>query len=254
MPFDPTRPFLISPPFGGFLSHANAYSVLGSYTVHPISGWIGKGIRPVYLEKGAAWIYPQHRPNHGLDRLVTVRSRTRRQVVTPLPPFKPNQIISFALHKSTDWQSFLDWVEATCGRVTQIEFYIHHPSALKPSRQIRERLLAVCPDAIFKFPPTNASIDAAFELYDAGFRYFSLSGSLYTPAGMLSGTPLREICLPLVEELVTTALADAVIIAGGGIRSPDDVARYRSAGATMFSLCSVFFRPGRGRKILNNKS
>jgi dihydroorotate dehydrogenase len=105
---------------------------------------------------------------------------------------------------------------------------------------------------IWKLPPVEAvALPSIQFLAGYGARYFHLSNALPSPVGGVSGAPLREANLRLVEKATRD---DVEIIAGGGIYSPDHVRQYRDAGATRFSLATAWFWPPRARRILKECS
>jgi dihydroorotate dehydrogenase len=75
------------------------------------------------------------------------------------------------------------------------------------------------------------------------------SNTISTERGGESGKRLKALNLPIVER-VAKRFPTIPIIAGGGIYSPQDVVDYRNAGATLFSLSTVFFTPWRVPAIL----
>ena len=254
MPLAADRPFLISPPFGSHFAHRSAYSVLGSYTAEPRHGrWrrVVRTVRPVPSDAGPAWINKIGLRNPGIASLP-------KAPTVPAPrhdPFAPGTIVSFAPLEPSDWHKFEQYLDESRSQIL-VEFNIscpnvdEHPS-LPPNRQIT-RLLANCPDAIFKLPPTKLAVDTAARLADLGARYVHLSNTIPSAIGGISGAPLREQNLPLVEA-ATRARGALVVIAGGGIYEPDHVRQYRDAGATRFSLGTAWFWPPRAKRILRVK-
>lgn len=244
---DPDRPFLISPPFGTYFSDRRAYSVLGSFTAEPRPGRTGqvlRTVRPVPHERGPAWINKVGLRNPGIASLA--------RFGVPGHAMPRDEIVSLSPLEGRDWGLFEQFLDEAFGPL-RVEFNVscpnvdEHPS-LPPLFKIR-RLLANCPDAIWKLPPTRRALDSAALLHDAGARYVHLSNTIPSPVGGISGTPLRELNLPLVEA-VARALPSLEVVAGGGIYHPDHVRQYRDAGAVRFSLATSFFWPPRARRIL----
>jgi dihydroorotate dehydrogenase len=258
MPLDLNLPFLISPPFGQYARRRNAYSVLGSYTTQPRPGRLRQmlsTLRPVPSGAGPTWISRADLRNPGIESLPTrrvMRDHRTRSTATA-PPFKPNHIVSLAPMDYHDWAEFANWVEMlNLNNVPIIEINLSHISAdskMLPPKRSLERILAVQSTIIVKLPPMPKSVETACWLYDRGVQYVHLSGPYPAPIGEVSGAPLREINLPLVEELANS-ITSLNIIGGGGILSVEDVMSYRSAGARWFSLSTAFFRPMRGWRIL----
>lgn len=251
MSLDVDRPFLISPPFGTYFSDRRAYSVLGSFTARPRPGRAGqilRTVRPVPHERGPAWINKIGLRNPGVDSLPKTWSSARGQS----GPFRPDEIVSLAPLEDRDWGVFERFLDECFSRVL-VEFNVSCPNidehlALPNLFKIK-RLLANCPDAIWKLPPTRHALSAAALLCDAGARYVHLSNTIPSPIGGISGAPLRELNLPLVEQ-VARSLPSLEIVAGGGIYRPDHVRQYQDAGAAMFALGTTFFWPPRARRVL----
>ena len=248
------RPFLISPPFGSHFAHRSAYSVLGSYTAEPRHGrWrrVVRTVRPVPSDAGPAWINKIGLRNPGIASLP-------KAPTVPAPrhdPFAPGTIVSFAPLEPIDWHKFESYLDEARSKIL-VEFNIscpnvdEHPNLPQPHQIIR--LLANCPDAIFKLPPINHAPDTAAHLFDLGTKYVHLSNTIPSSIGGISGAPLRELNLPLVERTARMR-SDLEVIAGGGIYEPDHVRQYRDAGATRFSLGTAWFWPPRAKRILRMK-
>lgn len=247
MALDPNRPFHISPPFGSYFGGSNAYQHLGSFTVNRRPGRtyrVLKTVRPVPSDEGGAWINKIGLRNAGIGSLQMsgMSYRVRRAHV----------IVSLAALENGDWAAFERSLDMLLGPI-QVEFNPSCPNTderadLPTMRQLR-RLLVQVPNAIFKLPPQRTSVDDAAFLFDQGVRYVHLSNTIPSPIGGISGWPLMQVNLPLVEE-VANMLPQLEIIGGGGIYTYDDVERYRSAGARRFSIGSAFFWPPRGWRIL----
>jgi dihydroorotate dehydrogenase len=257
VPLDLERPYFISPPFGRYLRAKNAYSVTGSYTTEPRPGRLQRvlrTLRPVPSDDGPAWINKIGLRNPGIEAL-PIHAKKQRHNARLIPPIPPPAIVSIALIADNDWLVFVRWLEffdPNCIPLIEVNVScpnIDIPRSLVPPKRLLARMLLVQPDLIFKLPPLEPSIETAINLYDNGVQYIHLSNTYPTPVGGLSGAPLRNINLPLVEELAHT-LPSLNIIGGGGIIDWGDVASYRNAGARWFSLSSVFFRLRRGFNLL----
>lgn len=240
------RPFLISPPFGNYFYHHRAYSVLGSYTVLERSArtegtgrWrqILRTVRPV----PGGWINKIGLRNPGIDKI---------------DPITPNQIISLAPLADRDWHAFERWVDTKAGPGVKVEFNISCPNVdehpMLPQMTQLRRMLVNCPDVIFKLPPLTGVLVTALGLIEAGARHIHLSNTLPSPIGGISGAALREVNLPLVEQVAryVNTPERVEIIAGGGIYSIDDLKLYRDAGATRFSMSTAWFNPLRALKVI----
>ena len=82
------------------------------------------------------------------------------------------------------------------------------------------------------------------------FRQIHLANTIPTEKGGLSGPALKPYVLQLIH-YVRGMWGDRItIIAGGGIRTDDDVTEYMDAGANHISLGTVCFNPFKLRKLL----
>lgn len=282
---DPARPFLISPPFGSYLRSSRAYSVLGSFTRLPRSGWLGRvlrTVRPLGRDPDGTprgWLNDVGLRNPGWDNVETVRYRTSGGVRSPKNWF----IYSLAPLETTDWSHLERWLDdrfniplveinVSCSNIAE------YPT-LPPDGYIKRLHAATI---IWKLPPLPSSVDTALRLADLGARYVHMSNTLPSPAGGISGAALREANLPLVERVASVMLRsghragfdrvstrpgenlapnDTIrlamngyveIIAGGGIYAPEHLRQYRDAGATRFSLATTFMLPWRGYGIIGS--
>lgn len=246
VPLDPDRPYHIAPPFGTYFTHPRAYSHLGSFTRLPRPGRTGRilgTVRPVPSDAGPAWINKIGLRNPGIWE---ISSRSGYVV-------KKSHVFSLAPLEITDWNAFERLLDSFLGRL-RVEFNVSCPNVddhpeLPHDRQIG-RILANCSSAIFKLPPLPASVDVACRLFELGARYVHLSNTISSPIGGISGAPLREVNLPLVEAAARAAPAGCEVIAGGGILSDDHIRQYADAGATRFSLGVAFFWPPRAYRAM----
>lgn len=250
---DPDRQFFISPPFGTWFTDRFAYSVLGSFTAEPRTGRLGrilKTVRPVPSDVGPAWINKIGLRNPGIGSLPRYKRRDADG------PFRENEIVSLAPLADVDWHAFERWLDERFSSV-RVEFNVSCPNVdehpVFPNAGQLRHLLANCPDAIFKLPPTRHAPDAAARLHDAGVRYVHLSNTIPSPIGGISGAPLREVNLPLVEA-VARGRPSLTVIAGGGIYEPKHVSQYRNAGAERFAIGTAFFKPWRGHGVLRGSN
>jgi len=70
-----------------------------------------------------------------------------------------------------------------------------------------------------------------------------------TSRGGESGWNLIIFNLRAIQMLIENGIT-VPIIGGGGIYAWDDLVAYRDAGASIFSLCTVFFTPWRAVRLL----
>lgn len=253
MSLDPDRPFLISPPTGTWFRHHRAYSVIGSFTRYARPGRLGRivrTVRPVPSDAGPAWVNKIGLRNPGiasLERMKPGGSNGPKYEIVSLAPLEPS-----------DWHVFEAYLDAIYGVAIELNVSCpnvdEHPDL--PEATTIKRLLGACPDAIWKLPPNRHAAHTAHLLCGLGARYVHLSNTIPSPIGGISGAPLRELNLPLVEsaaEMINRDAFDAEVIAGGGIYAKEHVRAYRDAGATRFSMTTAWFWPPRARRALKEE-
>jgi len=97
---------------------------------------------------------------------------------------------------------------------------------------------------IDKFPMLSVKVRydisdfVAKKLHSAGVKSLHCSNTIPTERGGLSGTPLQKLNIPAIKRLSSYGFDS--LIAGGGIYSARDVDEYREAGATDFSISTVY--------------
>lgn len=250
---NPSKSFIISPPFGSYLSHPNAYSVLGSYTLHPSPGRLLQIIKTVRPVEGG-WLNKIGLRNPGMYHKAKWNTDT--------------QIISLAaVHGSeSEWQQICNYIISRIALLEKSSIIVeiniscpntNHPVPMLPTEMQLKRLLLTFDSrliVIFKLQPLMPSaLDTALRLADHGAKYIHLSNTLPTPIGGISGQHLREANLPIVDTIaneVVPSYVDFEVIAGEGIYSLSHLRQYQAAGATRFSLATAFAKPWRGYKII----
>lgn len=215
--------FLISPPFGNWITHQNCTRVMGSYTLQRRGGLllrVLKTLRP--LRDG--WVNDIGLRNPG------IRSVTR---------FRHDRIYSLVGLSDAEWDGMLGLFPA----FQRIELNlgcpnVHKYGILPATLRAYTRFNPV----IAKLPPTLHCVEMADMAVDCGVKALHLSNTLPSERGGISGYPLKRINLTLVSA-VRARHPTVPIIAGGGIYNPWDVTDYWYAGADAFSLSTVWFDP-----------
>ena len=77
-----------------------------------------------------------------------------------------------------------------------------------------------------------------------------LSNTLPIQTYGVSGYPLKRVNLPFLENVAKLDLKHTRLIAGGGIYTLQDVMDYHNAGATDYSLSTIFFTPWKVSKVI----
>lgn len=223
-----TTPYIISPPFGNYITAPHCTRVLGSFTLESRPGllyYTARTLRPI---------------NGGWVNRIGLRNRGIRKV-----KFRPQHIYSLVGLSDGDWETMLE----LCPTGLRVEVNLGCPNVhqygIPP-----EVLAAYCRKfrVIVKLPPTLTS-DAIAMCVEAGADHLHLCNTLPSARGGISGTQLR----PFVENLiyyVATHYPNITIIAGGGIYNRRDVTNYALAGAHHFSLATIWLSPWRVPALL----
>lgn len=223
--------FLISPPFGNWLQSDDCTSVLGSFTWDARPGLLYHTLRSFRPVRGG-W-----RNQIGL----------RNKGIRSINKFDPSVIYSLVGLNDGDWERMLEYI----GDSSQIMLEINlgcpnvHRYGIEPNvlREYCKRF-----GVIAKLPATDAVDEIAAMCIESGVTFLHLCNTLPTPKGGISGQQLFQVNLPIVSRLAKRY--PFKIIAGGGIYTTDNLMAYEQAGATYFSLSTVFLTPWRVKNIL----
>lgn len=146
-----------------------------------------------------------------------------------------------------EWSNFIDYLP----KELKLEINIGCPNewaaCFNPNHL--QRYLAKFSDIILKVPAC-VTIDDIAKYHDSGVRKLHMCNSLPTAQGGVSGAQLKQVTLPLIEQ-VKQKFPNLMIIAGGGIYHLNDALDYAKAGAEGFSLSTVWFNPFKAIKLLN---
>ena len=209
----------ISPPFGNYISLQDTTSIRGTFTYHRRKGLIYHTLRSLRPVRGG-WrnqIGFRNKGIHAVD-------------FTELA-----DVYSICGLNEFEWTSMLFHIP----EYTRLELNLSCPNV--PTISISdEAMQAYCekfPDLIAKvrYDIPNTDID---KLMDMGVKTIHCSNTIPTSKGGISGRQLKEVNLPNIERLAKTFTGR--IIAGGGIYNKQDIIDYRNAGASDFSISTVY--------------
>jgi dihydroorotate dehydrogenase len=206
---------------------------MGSYTLQKRPGLIRntiKSLRPV----PGGWVNRIGLRNPGIAAI----------------KYDPNRIYSLVGLEDGDWERIVFLIPITKLGHARVELNLGCPNVHEYG--ISRDLLSLYTARFVvqaKLPPTDKADPTAEMCAEAGVKFLHCSNTIPTERGGESGKRLKLLNLPIVERLAKR-FPTIPIIAGGGIYSPQDVVDYRNAGATMFSLSTVFFTPWRVSAIL----
>ena len=238
---------LISPPFGNYISLEGCTSVRGSYTYSRRRGLVKQIIKTLRPTKGG-W-----RNSIGL----------RNKGISNIKRYDEDSIYSITALKPISKLYYHPWsiLHSQIPRRISLELNIGCPNVSGISELKDHHIIDFVKkfdNIIVKVPPTF-SLDDIARLYDLGITKFHLSNTLpmrdHNGNGYgVSGERLKEHNLPFVEstasffKLKNTPVS---IIAGGGIYKSEDVVDYYNAGATGYSLSTIFFTPWKVSEVLD---
>lgn len=231
------KKFIISPPFGQFITHHQCTRVLGTYTLHRRGGWLNKFFRILLTLRPTpgGWINNVGLQNPGIKDI---------QV------FQPEHIYSITAINHSDWDEMLKLIPEK----TTIEINLGCPNTHTKttiSHNQVTKLIAKFPTAIFKLAATEDIYNEANQLINLGAKYLHIANTMPTPRGGESGKRLKEFSLNAIKK-IKSSHPNVTIIGGGGIYSNTDIDTYTAAGAEHLSLATIWLKPWQAIKLLKN--
>ncbi len=221
------KPIIISPPFGTHINVDWATSVKGTHTAYPRPGnrilKALKTLRPIH----EGWVNNIGLINEGVDAA---------------DYSNPDHIYSVAaVDALEEWYHILGTVPGN--RI--IELNVSCPNAHKtnPNFGILGLLRLKFKLVIVKLPPFKAQAMPLVDLAtQVGITHFHCCNTIPTPRGGISGRKLKPYSLHMIND-IKKKYPNVTIIGGGGIYDHYDVKDYWDAGATHFSLSTIWFKP-----------
>ena len=209
----------ISPPFGNYFNYGrHSTRIRGTFTADRRNGLVYHTLRSLRPVKGG-WRNQIGFRNKGLNNI------------------KKFDTASYYSLAALD----RNWVTLFCmlPRHANIELNVGCPNVgpYDISRADIRLFASNYKNLIVKVSP-NVTREFLDDCQELGVKTIHLSNTIPTSRGGISGSQLKELCLPLVETTATTYNME--IIAGGGIYSGQDVIDYANAGAKHFSISTVF--------------
>lgn len=221
--------YLISPPFGNWIGSKYCTPVLGSFTWERRRGLLYHTIRSLRPVPGG-WV-----------NQIGLRNRGIRACAF----FYDDAIYSLVGLEEDDWQRMLHH----CPAGLNVEVNLGCPNVHEygiPFNVLKDYCARFVVGA--KLPPTGIVDDMAAMCIEAGVRYLHCCNTIPTARGGVSGRRLFQANLPIVARMAQRY--PGRIIAGGGIYDAKSLEAYRHAGATRFSLATVWLTPWRVPGIL----
>lgn len=225
------KPFLISPPFGNYLSHPNATRVRGSFTRDPRPGLLWHSLRTIRPVPG------------GVVNRVGLRNPGIASVVWG------GDLYSLVGLKLGDWYALLSYVPF--GAAVELNWGCPNVGSYCLSQNVISSFVAHCGHVQVKLSPGPDLMSQVERAAQAGVTWVHLSNTLPSARGGISGDQLRAVNLPLVKN-VAKAFPSLTIIGGGGIKRSTHVRQYADAGARHFSIATAFFQPWAAYGVLDD--
>lgn len=226
---------VISAPFGNWFKFEGCVRTYGTYTLKPRSGRWWRVLTTM-------WYYPWQRSWINKIGLRNPGIRNR-------PDIGPIDILS--IHGFDRYE----WNDIVLGSILprNVEFNLSCPNVrTRPSvddveQAIRWAIGRGC-NVICKLPPVRW-MDWANPLFDIGVRSFHACNTIATPAGGISGKPLKQYSIWATQEIKDKYGGKVTVIGGGGVTCEQDVVDYKSAGADHVAIATMLCNPFNWRKI-----
>lgn len=237
------NPIIIPAPFGNYLHFRSITSTLGTHTRERRAGplkrlWRLASTLRFYPAIGAC-VNRMQLPSPGIDVI------WHRYVNNEGYAIRLRQcILSVTARNNYDWGYLFEKCHDM--RPLAIELNLSCPNIHDADRSdyqyVLKDAMATGLNVIAKLPPIGYMSRLDYCMI-AGIRNFHCCNTLATPAGGMSGKPLKQLSLEACREVNKTK--PEVLIGGGGITSAADVIDYHGAGATHYSVGSAWFNPFR---------
>ena len=207
----------ISPPFGNYLSYKNAVRIRGTFTWKRRKGLLyhtARSLRPV---------------EGGWRNQIGFRNKGIKKV-----KFNTKDIYSIGGLEPMEWHDLFRFIP----KRISLELNVGCPNV-----DHTDIPLSLLTEYVNKFDsiqvklPPNVSMKQVENIIAAGVKTLHASNAIPTPKGGISGAALKSMNLPLVSDISTMGVR---VIAGGGIYNKGDIDDYRRAGATEFSISTVW--------------
>ena len=216
----------ISPPFGNYLSMNNTISIKGSYTLEPRYGLFFQILSTLrYSFKDSGWINKIGLRNPGIDYAIK--------------NYDKKSIISIAILNQHEIPKLLEKIPEEMN----LEINISCPNAEKKmiENDINKFINNKREWCIVKVSPF-CTFEKLDKYYNDGFRQFHCCNTIPTYRGGLSGTSIIPYTSRLIEN-IKSKYPDTTVIAGGGIRTRNEINIYKLYGANHFSISTLCFNP-----------
>lgn len=219
---------LLSPPFSNYINLPKTKSIKGTFTLQPRSGLFLQTLYTLrYDFQNKGWINKIGLRNKGIDWAIKKYKNDKQSIV------------SIAILEHSEIKKLLNKIPDAMN----LELNISCPNTenklinndlhlfLNPNRQW-------C--CIKLSPLTNMQLIDNY--YNQGFRIFHCSNTLPVKNGGLSGIILKPYTENLIKK-IKNKYPDTVIVAGGGIKTINDIYNYKKYKADYYSVSTLLFNP-----------
>ena len=219
---------LLSPPFSNYINLSKTKSIKGTFTLHPRSGLFLQTLYTLrYDFQNKGWINKIGLRNKGVDWAIKKYKNDKQS------------IISIAILEHSEIKKLLNKIPDTM----DLELNISCPNT--ENKLINNDLhLFLNPNrhwCCIKLSPLT-SMQLIDNYYNQGFRIFHCSNTLPIENGGLSGIILKPYTENLIKK-IKNKYPDTVIVAGGGIKTINDIYNYKKYKADYYSVSTLLFNP-----------
>ena len=226
----------ISPPFGNYFGLLpGTTSIYGSFTLYPRPGLLSQIYKTLhYSRENKGWINKIGLRNPGIDYMINKWKNSW------FASFHKNNIVSIAILEHKDIDDLLNKIPTDMNLEINISCPNTEHTMIK--QNVNKFLNPKRKHCSLKCSPLTTT-DEVDKYYEMGFRTFHFSNTLPVKLGGLSGITL----IPYTEQLTEythNKYGDSVeIISGGGIRSMEQVLKYKEKGCSAVSVSTLCFNP-----------
>lgn len=223
---------IISAPFGNYLTFTGMTPTLGTFTLNRRGGWLRRlwKIATTVRRREGGWVNRLGLPNPGIDSL--------------LGKDCSQKIVSVHGFDRGDWYLLSDYCRSIKPLAVELNLSCPNVGVVSVEHAVfaAQEFMAMGFQPIAKLAPVEF-VALADALFGVGVRRFHLCNSLPTKWGGLSGIPLRELSLHVVEGFRQRFGREIEIIGGGGVTCEADAIRFLDAGADRVAVGSMLFNP-----------
>ena len=230
---------IISAPFGNYIQPNGVTATLGTFTAKGRPGRLWRIIKTLrFNPRLQSWVNSIGLRNPGLPWLLG-RARAGRVQVS-------DKIVSIHGFDAGEWHELITQLEELKPLAMELNLSCPNIGEIDWPEDLFAWAMASGILPIAKLPPVQYELILEQALA-AGVRWFHCCNTLSTPAGGLSGAPLKPIslaCIRRVQELTPeTIRGELRIIGGGGIRQLGDIDDYADAGVHHVAVGTKVMNP-----------